>query len=461
MVTLGNIVANIPTAAVANYATKDLLHLSNLSITGTAGAVAATSADGVQVVAYLGDAAAQGTLNTFDATDIARVATGLDSGFANYPLMDPTIVGSIRALSYPQGTDASLVNAYVGGAVEPLIPPQPFGGSVAPTGPDPALSVGTSLVAAPGATVTVPVNIDTARPDGSTGMMEAVLALQYDPQVFTVSAADVQLGALTQSGSGWHLTTVVNAKTGQIGVDLFSTTPILTTAGGSLVTISLHVRDAAPAGATALSVVTDVSPTGQHVFHTEVADRQGAFVLHATTTAEGLEPGAPGQLTVADNSADVNGLPALFTASPTGAVVNQSTFDVQPAAILTNIASSASALPLGLVEQVFGDLAETTQLVQENSLGQPGPVVSWETGDRTLMGVRDLALAPSGMAGPRDWVSDDYLTYLGQAAQRGVMASVPALLDGTASGTDEGDELAGLEAFFAREATGGNRSRMQ
>ena len=64
----------------------------------------------------------------------------------------------------------------------------------------------------------VPVDIDTAHPDGSTGAMEAILALRYNPQVFDVSAADVQLGSLT---AGWQLTAVVNAQTGEIGIDLF------------------------------------------------------------------------------------------------------------------------------------------------------------------------------------------------------------------------------------------------
>ena len=50
--------------------------------------------------------------------------------------------------------------------------------------------------------------------------------------MFTVSAADVQLGSLT---AGWQLTTLVNAQTGEIGIDLFSSTPIQTTASGSLV----------------------------------------------------------------------------------------------------------------------------------------------------------------------------------------------------------------------------------
>ena len=89
------------------------------------------------------------------------------------------------------------------------------------------------------ARVVVPVNIDTAHPLGSTGATEAILALRYNPQVFSVSAADVQLGSLT---AGWQLTTVVNAQTGEIGIDIFGSTPIQTTAGGSLVTMTVGSR---------------------------------------------------------------------------------------------------------------------------------------------------------------------------------------------------------------------------
>ena len=68
----------------------------------------------------------------------------------------------------------------------------------------------------------MPVDIDTAHPDGSTGATEAILALSYNPQLFDVSAADVHLGSLT---AGWQLTAVVNSQTGEIGIDLFSSLP--------------------------------------------------------------------------------------------------------------------------------------------------------------------------------------------------------------------------------------------
>ena len=169
------------------------------------------------------------------------------------------------------------------------IPTIPTGLPITAYGPDPALSLPATLQATPGGTVVVPVNIDTARPDGSTGATEAILALRYDPQVFSVSAADVQLGSLT--GSGWQLTTAVNAQTGEIGIDLFGSSPIQTTAGGSLVTIKVGSEPeaggegAVGSNATAalslapISLVTQVNPTGSREFRTTLSDGQGALVI--------------------------------------------------------------------------------------------------------------------------------------------------------------------------------------
>ena len=134
-------------------------------------------------------------------------------------------------------------------------------------------------LAVSGSTVVVPVNIDTARPPGSQGMLEAMLALHFDPRLYTVAAADVQLGTIPSSGSGWQLNVVVNNQTGEIGIDLFSATPIATTAGGSLVTVTLQALGMAPAGAPVLDLVTQVNPTGKRVYRTSAADAGGAFVL--------------------------------------------------------------------------------------------------------------------------------------------------------------------------------------
>jgi hypothetical protein len=107
-------------------------------------------------------------------------------------------------------------------------------------------------------------------------MTVAQLALHYDPAQFTVSA--VQMGSVPLSGTGWNLQAVVDQSTGQIGIALASLTPIASSTGGSLVTISLHEKSTPTPGATALQLVATVSPNGR-VFSTVVDDNQGPFTL--------------------------------------------------------------------------------------------------------------------------------------------------------------------------------------
>src|SRR5262249_22977290 len=121
----------------------------------------------------------------------------------------------------------------------PPIPPgvvfQPIANSV-----DPELSIPAELHVAADGTLTVPVNIDDAHPTGSTGLTQGHLALTYDPRLFSVSPADIQLGSVLAAGSGWTLASTINPLTGEIAIALSSTTPISDPVGGSLVTIHFH-----------------------------------------------------------------------------------------------------------------------------------------------------------------------------------------------------------------------------
>src|SRR5262249_34211740 len=146
-------------------------------------------------------------------------------------------------------TDTGAMLQQLGGSARVTIPYAPIGLPVAPAGPDPTLSVadGQWMVNGGKGTLLVPVNIDTARPEGSSGMVDAALALTYDPKLFEVSASDVQLGSVTMAGSGWQLQTEVNPQSGLIGLELYSKMPIASQAGRNLVTIELHLRDSVPA----------------------------------------------------------------------------------------------------------------------------------------------------------------------------------------------------------------------
>ncbi len=112
-------------------------------------------------------------------------------------------------------------------------------------------------------------------------MTEATLALVYNPQVLSVSAADIHLGSIPLSGTGWKLVSVVDATTGQIGIDLYSTTPIADATAGSLVTITFQVNRKATPGQAPIELVASnaANPDGLGMLRTEVDDKQGALCV--------------------------------------------------------------------------------------------------------------------------------------------------------------------------------------
>jgi hypothetical protein len=207
--------------------------------------------------------------------------------------------------------------------------------------------------------------------------------------VFSVSAADVQLGSLT---AGWQLTAAVNAQTGEIGIDIFSTVPIQTTVGGSLVTIAMHVRDTAPVGATDLMLVNQVNPSGHRLFTTMVADNQGAFVLQMNS----------GQCAVGSGQ---------FAVANTPMPADESAANIQ----------STAHCPLPTthyLELAFGEMGLPANVFEETAFGQPAPLLNSELGEQVLAGEQGLAplLRANGVT-QTDWTSDNDLAYLRQSVK--------------------------------------------
>jgi hypothetical protein len=285
-VRLGGLVATVPDNAP--YKSKEVLHWSSLSLNG--GTIAAIADDGAQVVAFLGDTSGDGTYTSADSVLISRVASAADSGFAAFPVLDPVIVGDVSGNGLIQSNDGALLNNYLGGSTTPQVPNYPGVPSNNPSGPDPVLSIPSGLTVGAGGTVTVPVNIDDPHPEGSTGLTQALIALSYDPTVFSVSAADIHLGAVPDGGTGWSLQASVDAETGQIGITIFSPTPIATSMAGSLVAIDFHVRPGTTATATTVALVAAVRPNGGRVIATALDDDQGPLTLHP---GSGSTPGGP------------------------------------------------------------------------------------------------------------------------------------------------------------------------
>jgi regulation of enolase protein 1 (concanavalin A-like superfamily) len=282
-VTIGELTASIPnTTNQQIYKAKQVLTVSGATGNGTLPVVGAS---GVQVVAYLADASGDGAYAGNDASLVGRVAGGQDTGFAALPLVDPVILADVAGEGTVTANDASQV-AQLGVHLNvPNIMPVPTGAQVAPsTAPDPLLSIPSGIRVAANGTVSVPVNLDEAHPAGSTGLTEATLALRFDPSVFSVSANDIQLGSIPQAGSGWTLTSAVDARTGQIGITLWSLTPISSNLAGNLVTINFHAQPGAAAGTSSIQLAASVNPNGQGAYVTNVADSNGALILGVALT---------------------------------------------------------------------------------------------------------------------------------------------------------------------------------
>jgi hypothetical protein len=288
-VRLGGLTATVP--GKAPYKAKALLHFSSVSLNN--GGITAVGDDGLQVVAFLDDTSGDGTYTSADSVLISRVASLADSGFAAFPVLDPAIVGDLNGDGRITAGDGGLLNNYLAGNMVAQMPAYPGAPSNNPSGPDPALTLPSALQVGMDGTVEVPVTIDDPHPAGSSGLTQAQLALTYDPTVLSVSAADIHLGNVPSSGTGWKLQSVVNSTTGQIGITLFSATPIRSSTGGSLVTLVFHVRPGAQARSTLIDLVSAVNPTGRRVVPTALDDNQGVLTLDMASigamTTVGLE----------------------------------------------------------------------------------------------------------------------------------------------------------------------------
>jgi hypothetical protein len=185
-----------------------------------------------------------------------------------------------------------------------------------------------------------------------------------------------------------------------------------------------------------------VDPTGgMRVYATQVSDALGEYVLHQVATASGMEPGAPGLVRIVSQAPVVQN--SVMLSGPT----DTSTVQVaqQETAAISTI-GNAEVLPMAIVEQIIGSLGQAGHVVQDNMLLQPGAILTSESGDQGLSDPASLG------AGQADWLTQDYLAYLGQAARRSLLTPATYLLDGSSTDT-LCSYVDGVEAYFAREGS--------
>jgi hypothetical protein len=166
-----------------------------------------------------------------------------------------------------------------------------------------AYSMPTNLTAAPGGSVVVAVTVshlfDGA---GDSGLFEGVLALTYDPTVFSISDTDVAFGDLllnTPADGEWELNPDTSTP-GEVDIttnatDLFSN-PISSTTGGAAFSLTFHVKAGAPTGNAVLHIVVppEWSPNGVQSSglpdggpHSFFADMTG-YTLSAADQVDGV-----------------------------------------------------------------------------------------------------------------------------------------------------------------------------
>jgi hypothetical protein len=213
-------------------------------------------------------------LDGVDKGLIANVASTLNTGFTAFTLLDPAIIGDLSGDNAVTANSTSLMSNYLLAlpvAKIPALPNPPIGDNLftSPFSADPTLSLPASVSSACGV-ANLAIYLDQPRPAGSTGLVEAELTLAYDPAVLSVSATDVTLGTLPSQGTGWQLSTTMNAATGQITIQLYSQTPITTDQAGSLVNIAFHAKASAGLVDTTVQLMES---------KTVLADAQAAMIL--------------------------------------------------------------------------------------------------------------------------------------------------------------------------------------
>ena len=136
----------------------------------------------------------------------------------------------------------------------------------------PRLSIPTNLTVSPSGSVVVPVIMDNPNPSGSAsnGLVNAVLAIDYNPSVF--AEGGVSLGTLTSS---WSAPTVtLNPSLGEIAIVLSTTMPV-TYLQRQLGVDYLHCQSQCSWGAIGHYVGRHQRPQRRHWLHQHFYDGTG------------------------------------------------------------------------------------------------------------------------------------------------------------------------------------------
>jgi subtilisin-like proprotein convertase family protein len=252
------LLATVPN--IAGYRSKHVLDLTNISLNG--GAIPAIDDDAIHLVAYFGDANGSNSYNSADASLTSRVAIGLDQGLAAYRQVDPVIIIDLNESGNITSADSSRSLQLAVGTVVSNVPFPLPSGAISLGGPDPKISVPSTLLAEAGSDVTIPVQIDSIVDLTDTGLSSADLVLFYDPAVITINTVD--LGSLLANAGGWVVSSRIEPLAGRVSVSLIGKKPLGGVFVGDLVELQATVAANAPAGGTAINLAESAKNPAQY-----------------------------------------------------------------------------------------------------------------------------------------------------------------------------------------------------
>jgi hypothetical protein len=289
-----NLQASVP--ATAPYLQKQVLDLANISLNG--GAIPAIDDDGVHVAAYFGDVTANGTLTAQDAAQIARLAVGLDNGFAPYAMLDPVVIGDINGNGSVSSTDIVRMLQVAVALPTPEVPALPIPAvSLVSGGPDPKLSIPTNLTANAGDAFEIPVMIDSIVDLTGNGLESADLVIYYDPAVLDITS--VTLGDLLSGlNHSWSVAARIDPLAGRIFISAAGSQPLEGMFVGELLQLHATVKASAPAGSSALNLAAS-----SHNPSRATQLNEGYLTLIPAPTDAADDPGVDGRLTIVQGGA--------------------------------------------------------------------------------------------------------------------------------------------------------------
>lgn len=379
---------NVPTTAT--YQVKQLLDLSNIVLNG--GAIPGLDDDAVQVVGYFGDVTANGTYSGTDASFVARLAVGIDTGLAAYPLLDPVIIGDITGNGAFSALDTSYGLQSAVGIDVAEVPPLPFPAvSLVFGGPDPKLSIPTDLAGRAGEELIVPVNIDSIVDLTDNGLESGELIIYYDARVLEVES--VVLGSLLSGRGSWFVSSRIDDLAGRVIVSVAGLTPLAGRFAGELVQLHAKIKSDAPQGAASLNLAAS---SRSPAISTQL--NEGFLTLIPAPTDAANDPGVDGKLTI-------------IASDPLAATATLINNQLVVLGTLANDRILVSDLSSGQVrvragQQLLGDYATPDVIVIDGRAGQdyivaatqlPTRIVTKEEAEDTVFGGERTELVDFGL----------------------------------------------------------------